>query len=65
MLDFCTVSSQIERTYEKNRESIREIRKRTNKPFGIGATLLMPGKALCPAPKIMLACLRFCPQSGG
>lgn len=28
---------------EQTRESIREIRKLTNKPFGIGATLLMPG----------------------
>eukprot|EP00285_Hemiselmis_virescens_P005049 CAMPEP_0173390056 /NCGR_PEP_ID=MMETSP1356-20130122/14271_1 /TAXON_ID=77927 ORGANISM="Hemiselmis virescens, Strain PCC157" /NCGR_SAMPLE_ID=MMETSP1356 /ASSEMBLY_ACC=CAM_ASM_000847 /LENGTH=347 /DNA_ID=CAMNT_0014347375 /DNA_START=31 /DNA_END=1071 /DNA_ORIENTATION=+ len=28
---------------EQTRESIREIRRRTNKPFGIGATLLMPG----------------------
>lgn len=28
---------------EQTRESIREIRKRTDKPFGIGATLLMPG----------------------
>lgn len=28
---------------EETRESIREIRKLTDKPFGIGATLLMPG----------------------
>lgn len=28
---------------EQTRESIREIRKLTQKPFGIGATLLMPG----------------------
>lgn len=28
---------------EKTRQSIQEIRKLTNKPFGIGATLLMPG----------------------
>jgi len=28
---------------EQTRESIREIRRLTNKPFGIGATLLMPG----------------------
>jgi len=28
---------------EETRNSIREIRKLTDKPFGIGATLLMPG----------------------
>lgn len=30
-------------TADETRESIREIRRLTNKPFGIGATLLMPG----------------------
>jgi hypothetical protein len=30
-------------TAEQTRESIREIRRLTSKPFGIGATLLMPG----------------------
>jgi enoyl-[acyl-carrier protein] reductase II len=30
---------------EETRASIREIRKLTNKPFGVGATLLMPGAA--------------------
>ena len=30
---------------EETRESIREIRRLTNKPFGVGATLLMPGAA--------------------
>ena len=30
-------------TPEQTRESIREIRRLTDKPFGIGATLLMPG----------------------
>lgn len=30
-------------TAEQTRQSIREIRSLTNKPFGIGATLLMPG----------------------
>ena len=28
---------------QQTRDSIREIRRLTNKPFGIGATLLMPG----------------------
>jgi len=30
-------------TAEQTRESIREIRRLTDKPFGIGATLMMPG----------------------
>ena len=28
---------------EQTRDSIREIRRLTDRPFGIGATLLMPG----------------------
>jgi len=32
-------------TADETRESIREIRRRTDKPFGVGATLLMPGAA--------------------
>lgn len=31
-------------TAEQTRESIKEIRRLTSKPFGIGATLMMPGK---------------------